>query len=271
MRLGKKEYIFDERTVSLAAFLAPAPELKIPHAFDFDKGRSAFPVSSWGNDQWGDCVMAARANHTVRLERVEHRSTPRIYPPDVIAEYKAECQRQFGAAPSYAGDPNDNGLYVIETLKDWRVGGWEIPLTKTAKKASKQSVAAFGEIRYDDVSEVRAAVYLMHGVQFGLDLPRSAARQLDNGQSWDVPEGNDADSQPGSWGGHCVYVKRYDQNGLWCITWGREVYMTNAFVNKYADECWAVVDDLDSDRVSRYLDVQAMIGHLRDVGATNIG
>lgn len=103
----------------------------------------------------------------------------------------------------------------------------------------------------------------------GLWLPRSAAEQWAKGQAWHSIPTDHPDNQPGSWGGHLVYCKRYDENGVLCITWGREVYMTNAFVERYCDECWAVVDDL-SGKMSRYLDVAAMKKHLTDVGATVI-
>ena len=42
--------------------------------------------------------------------------------------------------------------------------------------------------------------------------------------------------RPGSWGGHCVFVPKYDQNGFTCITWGQLKTMTLAFWKKYCDE-----------------------------------
>lgn len=269
MRLGKKDYHPDPRTARLGQMLAPPPSLTIPEKYDFDKARSAFPISAWGNDQWGCCVIAGRANHMLRLERIERRRTLALTPPDVVAEYKAECLRQMGVAPVSAGDSNDNGLYVIEAIKDWRGAGWPVMLTRRSKNPTTQKVAAYGEINKADRSEIRAAIFLLHGVQMGLSLPNTAARQLTNGQAWSVEPGNDPATQRGSWGGHLVYCKRFDAGGIYCMTWGREVYMTNEFVERYCDECWAVVDDLDG-LTSRYLDVQAMLQHLRDVGASGI-
>lgn len=270
VRLGKLEYRHDPRTARLGQFLAPAPGLKVPTLDDFDHGRAPFPVSSWGNDQWSNCVIGGRVNHALRLERVERHATPLITPNEAVDEYKSECLRQFGHAPATAGDGYDNGLYVLEAIKDWRNEGWQIRLTKRSKNPSKQSIAAYGEIDKMDTAEVRAAIFFMHGVQMGLSLPNTAARQWASHQAWTVAEGNDPDTQPGSWGGHLVYCKRYDAGGVYCMTWGHEVYMTNAFIARYCDECWAVVDDLDNNKVSRYLDVQAMIQHLRDVGASGI-
>lgn len=268
MRLGKREYQYDERTLKLGEVLQVTD---VPDNFDFDAKRSAFPVSSWGNDQWGNCVIAGRANHALRLERVERRRTLGLTPSDVIAEYKFECQREFGHTPQSAGDPYDNGLYVLEAIKDWRNSGWDVKLTNKSKKLTTQKIAAYGEINQLDNNQVRAAIYLLHGVQMGLSLPITAYNQWSNGQQWDVVAGNDPSTQSGSWGGHLVYCKRYDAGGVYCMTWGQEQYMTNAFIARYCDECWAVVDDLDSASSGRYLDVPAMIQHLRDVGAQGIG
>lgn len=264
-RLGKKEYRHDDRTMLMGAMLAPAPDLTIPEMYDFDKNRRPFPVSSFGNDTWGNCVIVGRAQHTFRLERVENRNTPGITPPDVIAEYKAECQRQFGTAPQMAGDPYDGGLYVLEAIKDWRGEGWPVKPNSRSKKPRKHSIAAYGSINPKDRAEIRAAIFFMHGVQMGLSLPRTAATQWSKGQAWSSVPTDDPDAQPGSWGGHLVYCKRFDAGGVLCLTWGREVYMTNEFIERYCDECWAVVDDLTSS--GRYLDVAAMIAHLKDVGA----
>ena len=269
-RLGKLEYRHDPRTLRMAMALAPAPSVKIPLTFNTDKGRKAFPVSAFGNDQWGNCVIVGRTNHTLRLERIETRNTPNIATPDVIAEYKAECKRQFGRAPQFAGDPDDNGLFVLEAIKDWRNEGWEILPTARSTKKRKNSIAAYGEIDPKDRAEIRAAIYLLRGVQMGLWLPESAAHQWSRNEPWDSVPTDSPEARPGSWGGHLVYCKSYDEGGVTCITWGREVYMTNAFIERYCDECWAVVDDL-SGKVSRYLDVAAMKKHLIDVGATISG
>ena len=46
----------------------------------------------------------------------------------------------------------------------------------------------------------------------------------------------DPNAIPGSWGGHCVFVPKYDQKGFSCITWGGLQQMTIAFWNEYCDE-----------------------------------
>jgi hypothetical protein len=48
-------------------------------------------------------------------------------------------------------------------------------------------------------------------------------------------------ADPGSWGGHAVYLVAYDQNTLTCITWGQLKKMTWAWFDKYCSEAYALV------------------------------
>lgn len=267
VRLGKREYHFDERTARMAVFLAPVDP--VPEEYDHDKRRAPFPVSSFGNDAYGNCVIVGRCQQTLRVERIERRNTPNILTSHVVEEYKAECVRQFGQAPQHPGDQYDNGLYVLEAIKDWRNEGWMVLPTKRSKKARQQAIAAYGELDTNDRQQLRAAIFTLHGIQMGLWLPETASKQWRLGHSWDVVPGDAPDTRPGSWGGHLVYAKAYDKYGIYCLTWGREVYMTNAFVERYCDEAWAVVDNLE--RADRALDVQKLVKYLRDLGVKNVG
>jgi hypothetical protein len=56
-----------------------------------------------------------------------------------------------------------------------------------------------------------------------------------------VVPGGGADAEKGSWGGHCVFVPKYDANGLTCITWGELKTMTVAFWQAYCDEAHALL------------------------------
>jgi hypothetical protein len=250
IRLGKSEYKHDERTVRMATMLIPG-QFDVPNTWDFDSGRAKLPMGLWGNDEWGDCVLVGRANQLVRMERVETRHTLNITTQQVVNRYK----EMTGALDP--GDDNDTGLIVLDALKDWRNNGWDI-----GKRNYR--IAAYGELDRTPES-LRAGAFLLNGIQMGLWLPLSARDQIRNGQEWEDLGTSASNQQPGSWGGHLVHAKRYDANGFYCITWGREQYMTNRFIDRYCDEAWAVVDALDAH--SRYLDVDKMLKYLSDIGA----
>lgn len=249
MKLGKKDYRHDDRTVTMGRFLAP---IRVPTSYDFDKGRVNFPSNVWGNDEYGDCVLAGRANSQLRLERVEQRRTVPLTADDVISEYKklTGCQSP--------GDANDEGLVVLDAMRQWRNEGWVIG-------GRTYQIAAYGELEPQDFNKLRAAVYGLHGVHFGLALPVAAQHMNDY---WDYQGQSGEEWQPGSWGGHLVYGKAYRAaDEFRVITWGREISMTGSFIRKYCDEAWAVVDNLDLWRHSHTLDVQALTAELHEISA----
>jgi len=85
--------------------------------------------------------------------------------------------------------------------------------------------------------EVHQSIALFGGVYIGLALPITAQNQ----DVWDVVPHGGANAKKGSWGGHCVFVPKYDQNGFTCITWGQLKTMTLAFWKEYCDEAHALL------------------------------
>jgi hypothetical protein len=78
------------------------------------------------------------------------------------------------------------------------------------------------------------------GVYIGVALPNTAQKQ----DVWDVVKTGGADAKPGSWGGHCVFVPKYDEHGFTCITWGALKTMTLAFWEKYCDEAHTLLSEV---------------------------
>lgn len=259
MQLGKQEYSYSEKTAKLARFMT---DLEFPAKYDLDKGRAAFPFSPLGNDLWGCCVKAAQANGIMRLERIETRSTAAIQSADVVREYQAECQREFGAAPVSPGDPHDTGLYIRQNITNWRKVGFHF-------KGHTFTIDAFGELDPHELDQLRAACFHLHGLYFGLQLPE-AMKTTTQHNVWDYQGQTGDEWKPGSWGGHGVYCKAYMPGSFEVITWGAKVHMSDAFVLKYCDEVWAVVDSLDSWRTKQSIDVAALKKYLLEIGASNM-
>lgn len=259
MKLGKRDYKHDERTLQLERFLAIPPTIEVPQTFDFDGHRTKFKTDdAWGNHDYGCCVLAARANQFLRLERIETRRNVPIAAQMVVDKYK---ERTGCQSP---GDQNDTGLVMLDEFNDWRAG-WKLPVYHGGRN---YKIEAYGFLKASDRDQLRSAIYLLDGIQLGIWLPWTARTQLDANQPWDVVPNGGQDAEPGTWGGHAVYCKRYDAGGVYCITWDQEVYMTDAFIAKYADEAWAVVDSLNAH--SRYLDTDKMKQYLRDIGASHV-
>jgi hypothetical protein len=250
--LGKKEYKYDPRTIVLGAHIQP--DAVPPEEFDYDHGKKAFPLDVWGNDENGDCVFVSEANGLVRLERAESRRTIAINTDVVLGKYRTLTGSQS------PGDAKDEGYVILDALSDWRHAGWNV-----GKHDHK--IEAYGELDKNNPVELRRAIWLLGGIYTGFGLPAYLGGLVSRGEKvWDVA-GDGPETEPYSWGGHAMFCKRYDHDGIYALTWGEEVYLTNAFVRRYMDEAWAVVDALDAH--SRYLDVDALTKILRGM-ASNV-
>jgi hypothetical protein len=252
VRLGKQPHKHDDRTLRLARYFDTSG-IVIPENFDFDAKRKPFPVRMWGNDQYGDCVIAAEANGELRLERVETWQTVPIVDADAINRYKllTGCKE--------AGDENDTGLVILDAMRNWRKLGF-----LTAYKERDYKIDAYGELDTHDPQQLREGIYLLHGIHFGFALP-AAAQEMTNNGVWDYKGETGSEWEPGSWGGHCVYAKKYTPESIYVLTWGMEIEVTNAFVHKYADEAWGVVDSLDAWRKTGHFNVDAMESDLSQI------
>lgn len=235
--LGKQDYKHDERTLQMKTLFEAVPLPDIPNTYDLSKHRRPMPLGLWGNDAYGDCVKVAKYNHIVRLERLDRRRTLKVTDDLVIGEYKEDT----GCVSP--GDANDTGLVMLDNFNRWRTEQNTIPQGKTAKEWPT-GIHAFGYVA-DDHAEMRAACYLLGGIEFGIALPWTAAQQIRDGQPWDDTGATGPDAEPYSWGGHAVYSYKYDDGGFWVVTWGMLQYMTNAFIDRYVDERWAVVDNIE--------------------------
>jgi hypothetical protein len=253
VKLGKKEYVHDDRTLMMGKYILP--DITVPPTFDFDAPRRPFPVKVWGNEEYGDCVIAGEANQTLRLERIEaHRTVP-LDDQDAIDRYKTMtlCEQP--------GDENDTGLEIIEAMRNWKNVGFYMHT-----RGRIFTIAAYGELDPSDRQITRAASYLLHGVQWGFWLPR-AAQAMTEDLVWDYNGETGAEWKPGSWGGHCVYSKQFDEDSHTVLTWGREVRVSDSFIDRYADEAWAVVDSLDPWKKTQVLDVDKLEQELGQISS----
>jgi hypothetical protein len=247
-KLGKAPAKKDERNFKMAALLKVIP--KVPKEWDFDTTNKKYhiPLPMFGNDVYGDCVIAGRAHQTLRFEATEQKKVVSIPEKDVLREYWKE---EGGTGPKY-----DHGLVVLDSIKLWRKKGWKVG-------THAYTIHAFAQIDQKDPAEVKTAIFLLTGAGAGLSLPKSARTQLDAGKPWDVTSG--PDSRPNSWGGHYVFLSGYTDKGPVCVTWGRKQQMTWAFLNKYCDELYGIVDNKDRFLKKSPVDVEKLEQYLKQL------
>lgn len=216
MKLGRKAIKTDTRTLQLGKYLTPALPPPPPTA-DWTKG-----ITSWGmmlNDTLGDCTIAG-VGHAIQVFTANTGTEVTVPDPTIESYY----EQWDGYVP---GNPKtDNGGVELDVLNDWQKGGF-----------AGNALTAFADPKVSNLVQVRQAIALFGGVYIGLSLPLTAQTQ----DVWDVAPKGGAKAKPGSWGGHCVFVPKYDQNGFTCITWGQLKVMTVAFWSKYCDEAHALL------------------------------
>jgi hypothetical protein len=214
MRLGRKALKTDTRTLRLRTYLTsklpPAPK-----SVDWTKGITDF--GQMLNDQLGCCTIAG-IGHAIQIWSANAGTECTLSDADILDAY----EKWDGYDPS---DPaTDQGGIELDVLTHFKRDG-----------LAGHELIAFADPTVLNLDEVRQAINLFGGVYIGLSLPASAQTQ----DVWDVAAGSIG--TPGSWGGHAVFVPKYDQMSFTCITWGVQKTLTIPFWRKYTDEAHALL------------------------------
>jgi hypothetical protein len=219
MRLGRKAIKTDSRTLMMANYLPPTLPPP-PPAFDWTKG-----ITAWGmmlNDTLGDCTIAGAA-HAVQVWSANTGGEVTVPDPTILSYYE-----QWDGYVQ--GQPNtDSGGVELDVLNNWQKNDF-----------ADRKLLAFADPKPSNLVEIRQSIHMFGGVYIGLALPNTAQKQ----DVWDVVKTGGADAKPGSWGGHCVFVPKYDEKGFTCITWGALKTMTLAFWEKYCDEAHTLLSEV---------------------------
>lgn len=215
-RLGAKPAKRDPRNFKMAELLAKPK--KPPVAYDFDKVHPGIPMPMFGNDRYGDCVIAGRAHQTLRFEDAEQGKVIPITEKDVLNEYFLESGGQ------------DTGLYILDSLNHWRKDGW-------MAAGKKYFIEAFAEIDPKNHDLVKQTLSSNIGVYIGMAMPDNWQDALNKGKAW-----TDTSEPMNEYNGHCVYLPAYDRSYLTCVTWAQRQKMSWKWWDKYVTEVYGVID-----------------------------
>jgi hypothetical protein len=213
VKLGKKDAKFDPRTLRFGKYLLAGMTPK--PAIDYTLG-----VSNWGmmlNDQLGCCTISGlgHAQQVVTQVAGKYMWTP----PDaaILDKYQKWCGYIVGQPDT------DQGGVELDVLNSFR-----------KSKFWNHHLHAFCDVAPLHINHVKLAIELFGGVYIGVQLPISAQGQ----QIWDL-SGDSTINQPGSWGGHAVFLPKYvtdskGQTTFTAISWGENYEITEKFW-KYVD------------------------------------
>jgi hypothetical protein len=212
-KLGKKRAIYDQRTLRLSQYLVKEELPPLPASMNLYQKVSKFGMQ--GNDEYGNCVVVGMA-HAIQTWSA-NAAREQIIPKEKVIDTYLDAT---------GGD--DNGLVVLDFLKFWRKNPlWGHPL------------GAFVALNPRSMRQLSYACYLFGGVILGVALPE----YIEDAKVWDLPDAaTRGDTEPGSWGGHCVHLGAYGQARRFLIsTWDEKMPTTAGFVNAYADEAYALL------------------------------
>jgi hypothetical protein len=226
---GKAPAKHDHRTIKLEDIQREAnvllAEHPLPEEYDFDDNHQ-IPTPQFRNPPDLTCVIAGRAHQTLRFELAHQKVLINITDDDVWAEFREET-----------GGRNEP-IETLKSLKLWRKRGWEAA-------GQHFNILAFAKLDPDKHEQIKHMIYINVGVGLGFGMPASA--NYYDLQPWEVT--------PDLAGkGHYVYASGYTKHGPVCVTWGRKQQMSWAFVDKYCDEAYVIIDAIDTPEKKQYFD-----------------
>ncbi|HTW79179.1 MAG TPA: hypothetical protein VME23_06545 [Terracidiphilus sp.] len=198
-----------------------------PYDSPYDTANAGQRIPWFGNDQVDDCVIVARAHHTIRLDYAYSKPVPSISISDVINEYRAETDR--------------TGTTTIDlghSLREWRDSGWTV-----GGGALRKIADVYGPYlptppnpppNYPDSqmapAQIMNGIYQYSGAHVQLLLPQSidssAPDSYGNQILWSDTSGFPARA-------HAMLLTGYDHNGPIGLTWGVRQHMTWEFLHRY--------------------------------------
>jgi hypothetical protein len=229
--LGKAPARVDPRTLRLADYLEPGIPTP-PSSVDNSQRVGAWQVL--GNDQYGDCVMAAHA-HNLMLWAAMAGVQFSVTAQEVVQEYMVLTHGY------------DSGLVVLDTLNFLRKNFWK-----------GKEILGFASVDPRNQTYMQHAISMFGSLYRGVLLPQTAQSQV--GGTWDVV--NAPGNAPGSWGGHAIIDVGYDPTYTKTITWGLIQRATYRFWNAYCDEAYVIIP---TEKIPGF-DQDAFIRDLQSIG-----
>lgn len=253
----------DDRTIPLSAILKTEQLPPLPVSYDVDETLGGIEDNfMFNNSIYGDCVIAQQAHFILRLEKYEQGTQIPIADKEVTDEYF----RQSGGA--------DNGLYMLNAMKEWRNHGILIG-------DKVYYIYAFAKAEPLDHTQIKYCIYLFNGLPFGMQVYQTDINQFYASEPWHLTNNNGAFR-----GGHGVYTFSYktqhndcphcltgwNEDGLTCMTWGKKQFIEWPFWDSRVQEAYGIVDQRDKWLGDSPVDVVKLDAYLHEItGNSNSG
>jgi len=215
-RFGKHPPKHDYRTLRLKDYLKPGLEAP-PAAYDvlpnvYDKLKVSDPATLFpmdGNDQLGDCTIAALA----------HAAT--VY-HGLVGKKSILAQKSVIKLYYHLTGGVDSGLNELDVLNYWR-----------EHSAAADKIIGYVAIDPKNHTHVQQAIKIFGGVYLGFQVQQNAIKDFDAHKPW----------TPGklTQDGHAVYAVSYDAQAVTVLTWGNTQKGTWGWWDECVDEAYAIL------------------------------
>ncbi len=218
LRFGKQPRLSDYRTLRFSDYVtdrlpAPAPSCDVLanalHKLGATEADVAklFPMD--GNDQYGDCTIAA----------VAHAIT--IYEGLVGTRHVMSAQSVERTYFHLSGGV-DSGLRELDVLNYWQ-----------SHMVGREKILAFTSVDPRHHEHVKQAMEIFGGVYLGFQVQADCIQDFESGVPW-TPGALTND-------GHAVFAVAYDPNDVTVLTWGGMQHGTWAWWDECVDEAYAIL------------------------------
>jgi hypothetical protein len=172
-----------------------------------------------GNDTIGLCGVAGLAHFEQVVSTVA--GSP-------VVPTKADCIAEYSRLTGYnPDDPStDQGSVLSELLQAFETGG-----------VFGRKISGFVGLDPTNLTQMKSGIWFFGATYLGVELPTVAQSQT----VWDVTGSTTGDSEPGSWGGHCVLDVALDDTYHALVTWGSIKLATIAWIDAYCSEAYALL------------------------------
>jgi hypothetical protein len=197
----------------------------------FDKNNPDYVNDVFGNIGTNDCVIAARAHHTIRLDYDPATPILVIATAEVIEEFLGQSQGS-----------DTGGINPFDSLSNWKDPGWIAGAAMGFTQ--KRKIDDFGFVDVPGIGDgsgtpmpesaidlVKTAIVSHSGAHFTLNLPGGIGPPNNKSFGWNNPWTDlNAGSAANS---HTMLLTGYDTLGPVGITWGQRQRMSWDFLYTY--------------------------------------
>lgn len=210
LKLGLLPHTPDERDIKLTSVYKATASL--PSEF----GATGLEWGMLGNDKFGDCYWASAA-HEVMAEASQAGRDPRFATNQVLGSYA-----EYLGLGSIAdlNESTDAGTYPRAGAKFRKKVGVK------DKNGHGHRIGAYTFIEEPNYDLIKSAIHDFEGVTVCVELPYSAEENFESGV-WDYVAGSEIA------GGHAIAGTAVRDDKLIIVSWGQEVEVTEAFIDKY--------------------------------------